>query len=361
VLEPIPVKREAGTEDEIEKRKIDEIRGCLMKSCKFLVLIILLVLSLPFMYGGCVIVYSSGDLNSDEDLNKDETSGGFTGSTAQAAITQMNVEALAASAFAGGLTSGATNSLSLKQRSNADPMDVFRPLRFPLVLGDSLRRIDLGAPLITFGQPTVTTERNNFDGRCGGEVKSIITLNRISGKFSGNLLFSDYCDDGVIISGQTDVDGTVDVFSGDFSAADFTFDDLSDGSHSLEGQISMDFSATPIVATFSAYSKDEQTGKVSWIKDFSLNLAELIGHLEIEIFGTFYHPDHGFVSLTTTETFVVHEEDDWPTSGQLVLAGDNATEARLMAIDQLRCRVEADTDGDGIFDWESDTLNWNDL
>jgi hypothetical protein len=332
-----------------------------MKNGKFFVLIVLVVLSLPFMYGGCVVVYSSGDLNRDEEKNNDETSGGYAGTTSQAAITQMNAEALAAGAFAGGISSGVPNSLSLTQSSNADPLDVFRPLRFPLVLGDSLRRIELGTTLLSFGKPTVTTENDNFEGSCGGELKSTITLNRISGKFSGNLLFTDYCDGGIIISGQTDVDGTFEVFSGNFNTATFAFDDLSDGSHTLEGQISMDFSDTPITATFSAYSKDEQTGKIYWIKDYSLNLAELAGYVEIEIFGTFYHPDNGFVTLSTSEPFIIHDEDDWPASGQLVIKGDGDTEARLIAIDQLRYSIEADTNGDGIFDWDSGILNWVDL
>lgn len=332
-----------------------------MKNAKVFVWIILLVISLPFMYGGCVVVYSSGDLNRDEETNNDETSGGFAGTTVQAAITQTNAEALAAGAFAGGLTSGATNSLSLNQSSDAEQLDVFRPLRFPMVLGNSLRRIDLGAALSAFGRSNVTTERDNFEGSCGGELKSTLTLNWGSGKYSGNLLFSDYCDGGVIISGQTDVDGTIEVITGDFNTATFIFDDLSDGSHTLDGQISMDFSDTPIAATFSAYSKNEKNGEVSWIKDYSLNLSELAGHVEIEIFGTFYHPDNGFVTLTTLEPFVIFDEDDWPASGQLVIKGDNDTEARLLAIDQLRYSIEADTNGDGVFDWESGTLNWVNL
>ena len=332
-----------------------------MKNCKFFVLIILFALSLPCMYGGCVVVFSSGDFDNDKDKIEDETSDGFTGSTSQAAITQTNVETLAAGAFAGGLTSGVPNSFKSAQSSHADQLDVFRPLRFPLVLGDSLRRIELGTAFITFGRSSVTTERDHFAGGCGGELASTLTLNRISGKFRGNLLFTDYCEGGIVISGQTDVDGTFEVISGNFNTANFAFDDLSDGSHTLEGQISMDFSDTPVVATFSAYSKDEQTGKRYWIKDYSVNLFELAGHVDIEIFGTFYHPDDGFVTLTTSEAFVVHDEDDWPTSGRLDIKGDNDTEARLIAIDQLRYRVEADTDGDGIFDWESDTLNWNDL
>ena len=92
-----------------------------------------------------------------------------------------------------------------------------------------------------------------------------------------------------------------------------------------------------------------------------MNLEELFGVVEFEIFGTFYHPDHGFVNLTTTEPFIVHDSDDWPTSGQFVIQGENDTEAELNAIDNFRCSVEADTDGNGILNWDSGIAYWGDL
>jgi hypothetical protein len=62
--------------------------------------------------------------------------------------------------------------------------------------------------------------------------------------------------------------------------------------------------------------------------------------------------------LTTSKPFVVHDGDDRPTSGQLVIQGDNDTMAQLTALDQLRYRIEADSAGKGFFDWDSGILNW---
>jgi hypothetical protein len=332
-----------------------------MKNYKFIILIIFLAFALPYTYGGCVVVYSSGDLNRDNDQNTDETTVDFTGITSQAAITPLNAESLTTGAFAGGQSSAGPESLKLSQSSNAARIDLFRPLRFPLVLGDSLRGIELGAALSIPGRTNVITESDNLEGSCGGALSYTLTLDKISGEFSGNFLFADYCEDGMIISGETDIDGTFEVNSGVFDTATFSFDDLSDDSHTLDGEISMDFTDTPVTATFTAYSTDKQTGRIYWLKNYSINLSELIGHVEIEIFGTFYHPDNGFVTLTTPEPFVVFDEDVWPASGQLVIQGDGATKARLTSIDPLQCRIEADTDGDGIFDWNSGILNWTDL
>ena len=187
-----------------------------------------------------------------------------------------------------------------------------------------------------------------------------MTFNRESEKFSGSLSFEDYCDGGITISGDVNVYGTFEIDSGDFDTANFSFDDLSDDTHSLNGEIQIDFSDTPILANFTAYSTDRLTGQVYWIKNYSMNLIESVGHIEAEIFGAFYIPDYGHVALKTSQPFVLHDTDNWPTSGQLVIQGDSDTTAQITAIDQLHCRIEADTNGDGIFDWDSGIRNWND-
>jgi hypothetical protein len=117
----------------------------------------------------------------------------------------------------------------------------------------------------------------------------------------------------------------------------------------------------PITATFSAHSLDSESGQVYWIKDYSMNITEFAGYIEIEIFGRFYHPDFGSVNLSTTEPFIVHNEDDWPTSGLFVIHGENNTKAELSALDQWTCSVTADTDGDGVIDWDSGILNWTEM
>ena len=332
-----------------------------MKNCKFIILFMLWAFALPYMYGGCVVIYSSGDINNDKEQTDDQTTIGYTGSTLQAEITPLNAESLAAGSFAGGQSSTASKSLKLSQRTDPAQIDVFRPLRFPLLLADGLRRIELDTELNISKHSNVITESNNLEGSCGGELSYTLTFDRMSGKFSGDLILTDYCDDGITVSGETDVDGTFEASSGVFDTATFSFNDLSDESHTLDGEISLDFTETPIVATFTVYSKDKKSGQVYWLKDYSINLYELPGRVEIEIFGTFYNPDSGFVTLTTTEPFVVFDEDEWPASGQLVIQGDSASHAQLIAMDQLHYRIEADTQGDGIFDLNSGILNWTDL
>ena len=76
--------------------------------------------------------------------------------------------------------------------------------------------------------------------------------------------------------------------------------------------------------------------------------------------GLEYEPDHGYVDVTTEEVFVIHDGDDWPSSGIHLIIGADGNEAKLTAIDNLSFRLEADTDGDGIYDWDSGPLLWSD-
>ena len=260
-----------------------------MRSYKFSVLLILLVITLPFTYGGCFVAFSSGDLNRDKEKD-DDSSGGFLGITSRATIKPENAGSLTAGAFAGGLTSADSQGSELDQSDTEYQIDVFRALRFPLVLGDSIRKIEISPALIIFSQTNLITENGKFDGSCGGAFSYTLRINKASENFSGSLSFEEYCNVGITVSGEMDVDGAFQMSSGDIDTASFLFNNLSDGSHTLDGKISIDFSDTPILSTFTAYSKDKKSRKIYWLKDYSMNLSELIGHIEIEIFGTFYHP-----------------------------------------------------------------------
>ena len=49
-----------------------------MKRCIRILLIILLAFSMPYTYGGCVVVYSSGGIDRDKEKTVDETTGALT-------------------------------------------------------------------------------------------------------------------------------------------------------------------------------------------------------------------------------------------------------------------------------------------
>ena len=97
------------------------------------------------------------------------------------------------------------------------------------------------------------------------------------------------------------------------------------------------------------------------IQNYSITIDEFAGYVEVEIVGTFYHPDFGYVTLATPEPLVLHDGDEWPESGTLTVTGANDSKAKLTAIDHLTCTVEVDHNGDGTYEWDSDIMNWEDL
>jgi hypothetical protein len=330
-----------------------------MNNRKFIIFFILLMIALPYTYGGCVVVFSSGGTERDKKIIEDDSSGGFIGVTSQATINSENAWQLTGGAFAGSLTSVEGKSSKLNQSGTNYQIDAFRALRFPLMVGHALCKIEISPALIIFSRTNPMTENGKIEGSCGGGFSYTLKFYRKSEKFSGSLSFEEYCDGANTFSGDVNVYGTFEDDSGVFETANFSFDDLSDASHSLNGEILIDFSDIPILATFTAFSTDRHTGQVYWIKNYSMNLIESVGHVEVEIFGTFYLPDYGHVALKTSQPFVLHDTDDWPTSGQLVIQGASDTTAQITAIDQLHCRIEADTKGNGIFDWDSGILYWS--
>ena len=332
-----------------------------MNRFKFITLFIFLVLSLPFTYGGCVLVFTSGDVDREEVPAAIDSKTDFAGRTTQAVIDSTNAKNLSGGAFAAGISRFEAARAGFNQDSTVTQIGAFRPLKLPLVLHDSLQQVEIDSKIVSLFKPAVETQSGALQGDCGGRLTYSIDFISESGIFNGSFSFENYCDHGIAISGETDIDGTYGVDTGDYSTAHFSFANLTDGDITLDGEISIDLLYPPITATFSAHSLDSKSGQIYWIKDYSMNITEFAGYIEIEIFGTFYHPDYGFVNLTTAEPFIVHHEDDWPTSGLFVIQGEKNTKAELSALDQLTCSIAADTDGDGVFDWDSGTLNWKDM
>ena len=327
---------------------------------KYTIFFIILMLSLPYTYGGCVLVFSSGDVKREKDPENDESPTVFDGSTSPAVIDSTNAKDLSGGAFAGGMTRFEAASAGFNKGLSVTQIGAFWPFRLPMVLKDSLQKDEITGPADAFYKPAVETRSGTIAGSCGGNLSYLIDIIDESSLFNGSFRFENYCDHGITISGETDFDGTYGIDSGDIRTAHFSFADLADGEITLDGDMSLDFLHLPTTVTLSAYSKDIESGQVYWIKDYAMNITEFAGYIEIEIFGVFYHPDHGYVNLTTTEPFIVHHEDDWPTSGLLGIEGHKNTQAELTALNQLTYSVAADTDGNGVFDWDSRILNWTD-
>jgi len=128
----------------------------------------------------------------------------------------------------------------------------------------------------------------------------------------------------------------------------------------------MDFTVDPIRVDFDTYLKDNVTNTVYWAQDYVLYITEGLdsigSYLYVEInSGNYYEPDYGYVAISTPTPFRVYDSDLWPRNGVMVVTGTGNTKARLTAISNTQCQIDADLNGDGDYEWGPVTKNWVDL
>jgi hypothetical protein len=322
---------------------------------RFNKLFFFIAIGLALAFGGC----SGGGGGG----NSGGGTGGLTysGVTTPAQVDESNAAEITGGAFATGLIGDGMVGLSVDQPIESYHIRNLRSVNVPIILSDSLSRVDFTSASSGVIQAATQTQSDIIEGSCGGTMSYAVSVDDQHGTFNGSFTFSDYCNDGTIINGAARFDGQMDVNSQSFIEATFSFDNLSGGELILDGEIQIDFAATPNVITFNAYGQDPVTGAVFWIKNYSITIDEFVGYVEIEMVGTFYHPGFGYVTLATPEPLVLHDGDEWPESGILTVTGANNSKAKLTAMDHLTCTVEVDGGGDGTYEWDSGVMNWEDL
>lgn len=331
-----------------------------MKNLKFLTLSMILALTLPFTYLGCSGGGGGGDDGSSGMV--------FSGLTTPAEITASNAEDLSGGALGAGLVGDGMMVInsSLDQGPNDNYIGQFRAVKVPGILSDSLDLVDFAASSAGGLQAAIETHSETLYGECGGTMSYTVSADVDGGDFSGRFAFSNYCNDGTTINGGARFDGRMDVNAGEFFEVHFSFDNLSGGDLTLDGDLDIDFTASPKMITLNAYGQDASSGKVYWIRDYSIAIDEDESQFPVQttvqMDGMFYHPDHGYVILSTPDPIVLHGDDEWPTSGTLVVTGANNAKAKITAINNAHCSVEADIDGDGAYELVvTATMTWDDV
>jgi YVTN family beta-propeller protein len=235
-------------------------------------------------------------------------------------------------------------------------------------LEDSLRQIDFTSESDSVAIRAVVTETDTVNGECGGSASYTISVDDQTGQFSGNFTYSSYCSLDVVISGSVSFSGQVNINTGDIESFSFSFSNLtvtSDGdSLTLDGDVSFEITGSQATITIDMLVKDNTTAKVYWLSDWTMTFTEEADHVVFQMSGHYYDPDHGYVIISTPVPFVVYYGEDGPREGQLVITGNTgiaggSTMARLTALSPTTFQVEADTDGDGVYDWNSGPINWS--
>ena len=113
-----------------------------------------------------------------------------------------------------------------------------------------------------------------------------------------------------------------------------------------------------IAATINMKLRDDTTQEVFWVKNFVLTIVEMSGYQDLTMEGRFYHPDYGYVAITTPTAFRFTGSNEYPYPGVMVATGSNGSTATLTSLSTTSYQIDIDEDGDTVSD-RTTTGNWN--
>ena len=294
----------------------------------------------------------------------------YTGLTTRAVVDGNNAEELSTGAYLGGHTGAAMGSRAVTQSGY-----IGRPRSLKVIeaLEDSIGNIDMTSATAGVPYRGMITSKETFACGCGGSATYNISIEDTTGKFTGRMNFKSCCEDGVTASGRAAFSGRLDIsisppvilrFS--FSFDSLTFSSGSD-SFTVRGNMAYDFQGSPYTATIELLLKEDASGAVFWINNFSLSLAEGPNYVDVHFSGRFYDPFYGYVDIYTDpmNPFRIYDGDEWPSDGVLIVEGDTGTgDTATATLTAYLCppdfcyEVDCDEDGDGTPDFNSGQLIW---
>ena len=326
----------------------------------YLVNTILLVICIGLI--GCG---SGGDSSTQADADLL-----YTGITTQAEIDAANADQLAGEALEGSSTGSSLGMLEAAQVDETDSQSNLRIVNLPLNLKSVVSNSDSTILQMIINGVWVHHSGTLTDScGLGGYVDYDKSYENTSGEFQATYWFYDFCDKGSFINGVVSSSGFVNPADPDeLYTATQRFRKLTDGSATLSGRISVNAAGSPIVIVFNALIRDETTGKVYKISNYTLEIVEYSdpdpasSYITVDVSGRFYNPDYGYIELSTVSLLVIGALDEHPRSGAIVIEGKDNKAIKLTANDNTSCKIEADLDGDGDFDdYLADPVNWDDL
>ena len=306
----------------------------------------------------------------DDDGGGETKSLSYTGSTEKTVIDDQNAVDISSTALNGGIQGTVFNGIAGSMSYPADTEEATRSNTFStsLILQDAISQLKDVASSSSDLDRAVVTRQETIDGECGGSASGTISVDNQTGSFSGTMVFAAYCDSDVLIDGSATFSGTMDLDSEEFSSLTIEFDYLqasdASGSYVFDGSIQMSVQSSAIMITISMYLEDGSNDYVFWLNNYQMSVEDYWTYFSMTISGDFYYPDYGYVSLSTEQTLIIDASTGTPSSGVLIVTGENGsaggpTEARLTCYSGGQFQVEADTDGDGVYDWTSDMLSWD--
>lgn len=297
----------------------------------------------------------------------------YVGVKTQAEITDSNTQDLTTGSYEGGTVGASMSAFGAVTSQTGTGMGIPRGLEVSRVADSVIGKLDLTSRAGGLYVGAVYNEKDTISGDCGGSASYDINVNDQTGIFSGTFNFSKYCTElsgqRVTISGRCTFSGEIDVQTDEILVFDFSYDNVAvtsgADSYSADGTVSFDNTVSPAEINIDLLL--EHKGEVFWVNNYTITFTEGWDYIDFRLTGScrYYDPQYGYVAVRTTTPFRVYDFDEWPSQGVLIITGSvgnggNNTLGRLTAIDSSLCRIEADTNGDGFYDWTIEIL-WSEL
>lgn len=208
-------------------------------------------------------------------------------------------------------------------------------------------------------------ESETVYGSCGGSMT--ISLSGPDSGFSGSVSYNGFCEFfGVTISGTIGLTGSVSS-SAETISMNMTFSNIQSSYSGVlttnSGSMSLILNtkiATVTIPSFLSYNATSgQTSKMeNGLMTMTFNSLASLRSVSLTMSGTFFDPTYGKVELATVTPFIISTSSIYPSSGAVTATGVNNEKTLLTVVDVTNVRIQADTDGDGIYDYDGGTVAW---
>jgi len=216
-------------------------------------------------------------------------------------------------------------------------------------------------------------------GSCGGSMTVSGWGDDSNFTISATLSFSNFCESGEVVNGTMNVLGQFDddMFETGKVALTFskiTFEDT-ESSVTVSGKVNASVSLTSMSLLINMTARDNIEQKTYKFVNFDISNTTSDEYyfcdltydciVEMSFSGTIYDYDYGVSEIATEAPFVFNGNTQYPSSGSLIVTGgaanelaEGATKAKLTILDINSYQVEADTTGDGFYDYSSEPIAW---
>lgn len=291
----------------------------------------------------------------------------YTGATSQANLTTGNGDEIITTSYQNGGTGQGLgtvfSSLAEAEVEPAPQQNSPKTAALAKIVVGAINKTQLSTDVVAISR-AVQSESDSFPGECGGTASYTISVDDVSGDFNGTFTFSNYCEQGDVINGGISISGNININSHTFGTVTMTMTSLTistgNDSFTMSGSISLIPDNNPIVVTMDMKLQDNTTQQVFWARNLRLTIVETSTYEELSITGKFYHPDYGYVDITTPTPFRYTGLDEYPYPGVMVVTGANGGTGTLTSLSNTSYQLDIDEDGDGNLE-QTTTGNWSSL